>query len=381
MPGAGGQQLERPRDARAVADEHRVQRAHGVRRVAVDHGLDVGVRVGVDRAGDRDPALDVRRTGRQGDGEDRLRVGAHELADAMAQARQRAVQPAGGEQLVGAERAGREDHAAGGEGLAAAPDPGAGVLGRDLVALGAVGGAERPDVGDEPLGVDLGAGALGQPQVVLDQRVLGAVRTADHAAAAAQAGRAVGACAVEERVGDRRPRLAVEQHADARLGVRVLDADLARVLAQQVVGGVVLVVGDHAEHPLGLVVVRRQRRLPVVEAGPLGVLVEPAARAVERVRVAERAAADAGAADDRHVLEGREAEDAAQPEPRRPEVAPQVPGGAREVVVAEAAAALEHADRVALLAQAQRGDAAAEAGADDQPVVVVGHRPGLYRRR
>ena len=37
----------------------------------------------------------------------------------------------------------------------------------------------------------LGTGALGEPQVVLDQRVLGAVRAADHAAPAAQAARAV----------------------------------------------------------------------------------------------------------------------------------------------------------------------------------------------
>ena len=38
--------------------------------------------------------------------------------------------------------------------------------------------------------------------------------------------------------------------------------------------------------------------------------------------------------------------------------------------VGEAPAALEHADAVALLGQPQRGDAAAEARADDQPVVV-----------
>ena len=363
-------QLERPRHARPVADQHRVERAHRVGRVAVDDGLDVRVGIGIDRAGDRDALLDVRRAGRERDREDRLRVRAHELADAVGDPRQRAVQPARREQLVGAERTGREHHAAGGERPAAAPQPCAGTLGRDLVSLRAVGRAERADVDHLALGEHLGPGLLGEVQVVLDQRVLGAVRAADHAAPAAQARRALRPGTAEERVGQPLARLAVEQDAHARLGVRVLDADLARELAQQVVRRVVLVVGDDAEHPLRLVVVRREHRLPVVQPRPLRILVEAPPRAVERVRVAERPAADAGAADDRDVLEGRHPEDPAHPEPRRPEVPPQVPGRLREVVVGEALAALEHPDAVALLAQPQRRDAAAEARAHDHPVVV-----------
>jgi hypothetical protein len=196
------------------------------------------------------------------------------------------------------------------------------------------------------------------------------VRAPDHAAPARDAAGALRPGAAEERVRHGHARLA-EEHADARLGVARVGADLAPVLVQQPVGRV---VGDdlgHAEHPLGLRVVRRQRGLPVVQLGPLAVFVEAPWRAVERVRVAERAATDARAGDHRHVAERREPEDPAHPEPRRVEVAAQVPRRARQVVVAEAPPALEHRDPVALLAQPQRGDAAAEAGADDQPVVVV----------
>jgi hypothetical protein len=229
--------------------------------------------------------------------------------------------------------------------------------------------------------MDHGARALGQPQVVLDQRVLGTVRAADHAAAAAQAARAVRPCAAEEGVGHGLPARGAEEDADARLGVGVLDADLARELAQEVVGRVVLVVGDHAEHALGLVVVRGEGRLPVVELRPLRVPVEAPPRAVERVGVAERPAADPGPAHDHHVLERREPEDAAQAETGCPEVALEVPRRAWEVGVREAPAALEDPDAVALLAQAKRRHAATEARADDQPVVVEGHRRRLYRRR
>ena len=161
-----------------------------------------------------------------------------------------------------------------------------------------------------------------------------------------------------------------EVHADARLRVRLLRADLAAELAQELVGGVVGGDGDDAEHPLGGVEVRRERGRPVLDARPLRVAVEAVGRAVERVRVAERAAADARAGDDRDVAEQRQPEDAPQAELRRPEVALQVPRRARHVVVGDPPAGLDQAHAVALLGQPQRGHAAAEAGADDEPVVV-----------
>ena len=153
--------------------------------------------------------------------------------------------------------------------------------------------------------------------------------------------------------------------------------------AQRVVGGVVGRDGRDAEHPLRLVEVLGERGLPVVlEARPLRVLVEARARAVQRVRVAEAAAADAGAADDRHVLEERQAEDPVQAQARREEVAAQVPGGLRELVVGEPPAGLEDADAVALLGQPVRGDAATEPGSHDDPVeVMLAGRPCHERQR
>ena len=279
------------------------------------------------------------------------------------------------QQPVGAERAGGDDDAARGVHPAVPAQPGAGALARDRVAVRAVGRAERPDVDDRALGHDLRPRPLGQPEVVLRQRVLGVVGTADHAAPARDAARPRRTGAAEEGIGRGLPRLA-EVDADARLGVGAVGADLAPELAQQEVGGIVGVDGDDAEHPLRRVEVRRQRGIPVVQPGPLRVGVEALGRAVEGVGVTQRPAADAAARSDRDVAEDRQAEDALEAELRRPEVAPQVPCGARQLVIGEAAAALEQPHAVPLLGQPQRGDAAAEAGADHQPVMleILTHR-------
>ncbi len=231
-------------------------------------------------------------------------------------------------------------------------------------------------------GITLRAAALGEVEVVLDERVLGAVGAADHAAPAQLAAGAVGSLAAEERVGDglAGPALPAEEDPDGRLFVGVADAELLAELAQELVGGVVVGVLDDAEHPLGLGVVGRERALPVLHLRPLAVLEERLGGHVQRVGVAEAAAADAAAGDDRHVSEDRQPEDALHPQVRVPGVAPQVGGGPRELVVGEAPPALQHADAVALLGQAQRRDAAAEARADHQPVVVeaASHSPASY---
>ena len=244
-------------------------------------------------------------------------------------------------------------------------------LGDDLVAVRAVARAERAHVDDRALRHHARAPVLGHPQVVLGQRVLRARRAADHAAPAADAARARRAVTAEVRIVDGHAGLA-EEDADAGLGVGRLRADVLAELAQRVVRGVVGGDGRDAEHALRLVEVRRERRLPVVlEPGPLRVVVEARPRAIQRVRVAEAAAADARAADDRHVLEQRQAEDPVQAEARREEVAAQVPRGLRELVIGEPPAGLEDADAVALLGQPVRRDAAAEPGPHDDPVEVV----------
>ena len=58
-----------------------------------------------------------------------------------------------------------------------------------------------------------------------------------------------------------------------------------------------------------------------------------------------------------------------QPSCGRPQEAAHPPGRLRELVVGEPPAGLQHGDPVALLGQAQRGDAAAESGPDDHHVV------------
>ena len=131
-------------------------------------------------------------------------------------------------------------------------------------------------------------------------------RPARDAAPCARAG------AAEERVRDGLARRA-EVHADARLGVGPVGADLAAELAQQLVGGVVGVDGDDAEHPLRRLVVRRERARQSSSPAHCGIGVEALGRAVERVRVAERAAADAAPDTTRRRLKIGQPEDAAQP--------------------------------------------------------------------
>ena len=63
--------------------------------------------------GDRDPPGQVVRVVLgDGDGEDHLAVGADQLAEAVGDPRQGAAEAAALQQLVGAERAGGDDHAA-----------------------------------------------------------------------------------------------------------------------------------------------------------------------------------------------------------------------------------------------------------------------------
>ena len=127
---------------------------------------------------------------------------------------------------------------------ARASQPCAGVHGRDRVAVRAVGRPEGADLDRLSLGQDLGAEPLREPEVVLDQGVLGAVAAADHAAAAADAAGSRRALAAEVRVvappcraRRRRPRRAC--------GLKVSPTPIwLAVLAQQLVGrGHPLVLG------------------------------------------------------------------------------------------------------------------------------------------
>src|SRR3712207_4019728 len=117
---------------------------------------------------------------------------------------------------------------------------------------------------------------------------------------------------------------------------------------------------------------RRHLGGPVItEIGPLRILEETLRCAVERVGIAEAAAAHPRAARNEHVLEDAEPQDALHPELGKEEVATQVPRRLREFVAGEAPTRLEHAHALAGLAETQRADAATEARPDDQPVEVV----------
>ena len=349
---------------------------------AVGAELDVRVGVGMHARADRDVLPGLRGVVGQGDREDRLAVGAHEFAEPVAETRQRTVQFALGQQAVGAERAGGNDHTARAEGARFLREPGPRSLRGDLVAIAAIARTHGADVGDLAVADDGRALLLGEPEIVLEQRVLGAHPAADHALAAA---RATGACrsfAAEVRIGHFAPGF-TEEDTDRSARERVADAEVLTHSAQQVLGAARVRHGRDAEHALCGLVVRTQDRAPVFETDPLWIGEEGGLGAVERVGVDRAPAADCGTRRDEDVLERRKLEDPAQAYRGRPEEALEIPGGRRVLVVCVAVARLDDQDLVALLAESQRRYAAAETGTDDDPVVFLersGHR-SIWRGR
>ncbi len=302
--------------------------------------------------------------------ENRLRVRAAQLAQARGDVREAAPVAQTVEQALGAERPGREDDLLGGEGsfLHAA-----GPARADHVAAA----GPRPDVMDGGQRMDGRARPLGQVQIVLDQGVLGVVPAARHAGPAQRAGPPSGTGPAEERVRRCGAGFVPEQDPHRRTSIGVPDPELLGDGSQRPVGVRLDRVHGHAEHASGLVVVRREGRLPVRDRGPLRIGVERVRRLVERVRVTQRATADPGARHDQHVLEQGQSQDAVATERGRIHVVAQPPGRLGELLVGEAAAGFEDADAIALLGQAQRGHAAPEPGADHEDVVVVRHRRSI----
>src|SRR5262249_36371450 len=125
-----------------------------------------------------------------------------------------------------------ENDAARGEGLALLAQPGARSHGLDEVAIAAISGTEWADVDDLAFRQHRRAVALGEPQVILDQRVLCTDPAANHAGAAARAAGPLRASAAEVRVGDRLAGLA-EIHADRRARERVLRVERTADFPQQ----------------------------------------------------------------------------------------------------------------------------------------------------
>jgi hypothetical protein len=369
VPNHRGQPLERARQSRALAGEQRVQERHRVGVATEGVELDVRVRPRMDARADHHVVPDVLRALRQGHGLDGFAVGPDQLSEPIADARQRAAELALRQQLVRAERAGREHHAARPEFPALLAEPGAGALGGDEVAVAAVCGADGAHVDDLALGMDVDPELLGEPQVVFHQRVLGARAAALQAFPAEGAAGALRSLAAEVGIRDPLARRA-EEDAAGRAREGVFHAEVTADLLEQFLALAAARHRLHAQHAFGGVVVRPERGFPVVEPGPLGVLVEGGGGPVEGIGIDQAAPADAGAARNEDVLEGGQPQDAAQPERWQPVEVPRVPGGLGEVFVAKPPASLEDGDAVALLGQPQRRHAAAEARADHQPVVV-----------
>ena len=234
--------------------------------------------------------------------------------------------------------------------------------------------SDRLEIDHLGVGVHGRAVALGEVQVVAVERVLGTDAAARHARPAAGAPDLVGSLPTEVRVGHTGAGLA-EPDTDRRAVVGVGHAELVGEAVHVGVGrGVGRDLVD-AEHPLGLVVERRQLGPPVGDVAPLRVGVEGRERLVERVRVDQRTATHARTGQDGEVAQRRDPLDAPQAERRRPQEPPQVPRGARQVPRREPPTGLDHADPVALLGQPQGGHAATEARAHHHDVVVeVSHR-------
>ncbi len=228
------------------------------------------------------------------------------------------------------------------------------------------------------LGEDPRPQRLGQVQVVAVEGVLGLVAAAHHAPAALPAAPALGPGPAEVGVGNPLLRLTQKQ-PDRRGGVGVLDPEVAGDGGQHTVGRAVGGGLGPAQHAQRLVVVRRQLPAPVGDVAPLRIGEEGVVRLEENRGVPQGAAPDPGEGEDERLAEKVDALDAAHPQRRHPQEPSQVPVAVGVVVRPEASPRLEDPDPVALLRQAEGGDAAAEPAADDQNVEVLrllaGHVP------
>jgi hypothetical protein len=286
------------------------------------------------------------------------------------QPRQLTLVAHGVQQRLGAPGAGREHHVPCRDDLhvAAADRPGA-LVQHPVCRLPTLGARHDPQPGHRAHRAHLDPEALGEREVVLAQRVLGAHPASDHAVAALRAAGAPRSDPAEVRVVHRLAGLP-EEHPHRRLAEGAQHPEVVGGAPHQLLDGPIARVLDDPQHPARHLVVGGELGLPVGDVAPLRVVEERLRGHVERVRVVERAATHAGTGQDDDVGQAVDALDAVAPGLGCPQVAAGVPGGLGEVLVLEAPSGLEHEHPVALLGQPKRGDRATEARPDDHDVDV-----------
>ena len=362
---AGVQEARAHRVARRV--RHR-ERAEESRSGRIAHGLEVRVRVRLEDRADRDALREVDVAPLGHDAHEDFRIRAHEVAELLRNPRKTVGALLQLEKkLHRAEDASRKDDAPGFERPRSSEERKRRAAGarRDRITAA----FERPYPRDLRVGLDFRAALLGEPEVVLVERVLGLVAAADHAAAAAGTSGALRPFAAEVGIGHLHAGLS-EEDGDVRGRPAVLPADVLPHLAENLVGQRRERHARGAQHPLGGGVVRRELALPVGEMSPGRRGEELVGRDGERVRVDERSAAHADARESRDVREERHLEDAAAAHGRQPEPPLHVPVRLREVGGGEARALFEDEHAIALFRETQRAHAPSEPGADDHGVGV-----------
>ena len=137
-----------------------------------------------------------------------------------------------GHERVGTDGASGKHHAPGGVRLPVSSEPGTRALRGHPVSVATVGGTDRRHVDNLAFGMDLHAPLLGEPEVVLRQRVRSTDATAHQAVSAASTARPRRTFAPEVGILDGLARLTEEDaHGRAREGV--LDPEVLRHLLGQ----------------------------------------------------------------------------------------------------------------------------------------------------
>ena len=248
-----------------------LQQPHGVGSLAVPYGLDVRVRRRVDRGGDRHAVrqVQIRRDGQPTGPHDRLGIGSGQHAQPFGQPGQLSLVTHLEKQVLRAPGAGGHDQVRGGERAPVPAQPAAGTHGTNFPQavgplLESLHGRHRNN---------LCASRFRETEIVLQQRVLGAVAAARHAATAFQAAGPRRSDTTEIRVGHGLARrlgaVGTEEHPNGSRHPGVPATHLVGDLFDDAVRVGEGRVQYHAQHPLRLVVMWCQFAAPVGDMRPL----------------------------------------------------------------------------------------------------------------